>query len=448
MTKPITLSTIKSLSSTIVPTDTSRNLAERSVTTNGIHAASENNALSATNTTTFSDEIETGSATDQKQSGRCWLFATLNIIRSQIAKDFKIDDFELSQSYSYFWDKLERANTFYERVIETAGSSLEEHEMIRLLKYPQEDGGWWEYSASLITKYGIVPKSAMPESVSTSKSYELNTVLNRKLRKDALALRTAISEGTANKKIEETKQSMMAEVYRMLTIAIGTPPQKFDFIYRDKDKKYHRVNDMTPIKFLQKYAEFDPNNYISLVNDPSPAKVYEQSYIFKHGGNVIDGIAPVFLNVDMETIKKLTLQHIKKGEAVWFACDVDKDSNKKGYMSTDTHDIGGTFGVDFTFSKADRLLMRDASVSHAVTITGVDLKEGVPVQWKIENSWGTDVGQKGYYTMSSDWFDEHGYVVVVRRDLLSAKLQAALKKKPIVMPDWDPLNMHLPGSLA
>lgn len=312
--------------------------------------------------------------------------------------------------------------------------------MIRLLKHPQEDGGWWEYSASLITKYGIVPKSVMPESVSTSKSYQLNTVLNKKLRKDALTLRKLVAEKNSDNQVQTIKESMLSEVYRMLTIAIGTPPQTFDFIYRDKDKKYHRDDSMTPLKFLEKYTKFDPSNYISLVNDPSPAKKYEQSYTYKNGGNVVGGIEPLFLNVDIKTLKSLTYQQIKKGEAVWFACDVDSDSNKKGYMSTDTYDFMSTFNVDLNFSKADRLLMRDAAVSHAVTITGADAPSGEPTQWKIENTWGNEVGHKGYYTMSSDWFDAHGYVVVVRRDLLSEKLKNALQQKPIVMQDWDPLN--------
>jgi len=440
MNQSITPKILKNLASKIDPNDAIRNLAERAVTTNGIYVVSENNALSAVNTTVFSDEIETGSVTDQKESGRCWLFATLNVIRHQIAADCKIDDFELSQSYSYFWDKLERANTFYEKVIATASEPLENQSMIYLLENPQVDGGWWEYSSAIIEKYGVVPKSIMPESIATSKSGQLNTILSRKLRKDAIALRSLMVAGSSSEKVQATKEEMLAAIYRILTIAIGTPPESFSFVYRDKDKKYHREDSLTPQEFLKKYSKINFSDYITITNDPTPAKSFEQTYVFAGGGNVIGGQRPLFLNTDMETLKKLSYKQIKSGEAVWFGCDVGTDTNKKGFMSSDTYDFESTFNVDFAFSKSERLMMRDASVSHAMTITGVDVVEGVPTQWKVENSWGSDYGFKGYHTMSNDWFDANGYVVVIRRDLLSKKLKDALEKKPVVIPDWDPIN--------
>ncbi len=443
MNQPITPKVLKNLASHIDPNDALRNLAERAVTTNGIYVASENNALSAVNTTIFSDEIETGSVTDQKESGRCWLFATLNIIRHQIATDYKIEDFELSQSYSFFWDKLERANTFYEKIIATAGEPLEDRNMVYVLEHPQVDGGWWEYSSSVIAKYGVVPKSVMPESVATSKSAQLNIILNRKLRKDAITLRGLAVADTPSQKLQATKEVMLSEVYRILTIAIGTPPQSFNFAYRDKDKKYHREEGITPKQFLKKYSKLNFSDYVTILNDPTSAKSYNQTYVFAAGGNVIGGQQPLLLNVDIETLKKLTYKQIKSGKPVWFGCDVGTDTNKKGFMSTDTYDFKSTFSVDFSFDKAQRLAMRDASISHAMVITGVDVVDGVPAQWKVENSWGAETGNKGYYTMSDDWFTANGYVVVIHRSLLSKKLKDALEKQPIVIPDWDPINTSL-----
>lgn len=440
MSHSVTPTMLAKMKSSINPDDSRRNLAERAVTVNGIYSASESNVLSATNTMVFSDEVSTGSVTNQKESGRCWLFATLNTIRHQIEKDHKIEDFELSESYSYFWDKLERANTFYEKVIATSSDSLEDRHMVHLFAHPQVDGGWWEYSAAVIEKYGVVPQSVMPESIATSKSNQLNTLLNRKLRKDALELREAKSKKSVD--TQALKDSKLAEVYRILTIAIGTPPESFSFSFKDKDKKLHREDSITPKEFLSKYGKRNFDDYVSVVNYPSVDRPFMQTYTFEGGGNVTDGKVPLFLNVDIETLKALTLKQIKSGEAVWFACDTQVNINKKGYMSSEVYDFKSTFDVDFDFDKADRLAVRDASVDHAVTITGVDCVNDIPKQWKIENSWGDDIGHKGYFTMSSEWFDANGYVVVIRKDLLSKELQDVLTKPPIQMPDWDPLNMQ------
>ncbi|MDB5161898.1 MAG: aminopeptidase [Candidatus Saccharibacteria bacterium] len=413
---------------------------QRAVTKNGIYAASENNVLSATNTTIFSDEIETGSVTDQKQSGRCWLFAELNVIRHQIARDAKLDDIELSQSYSYFWDKLEKSNSFFEKMIEFADKPLDDRWVARFFEWPQGDGGWWEYAVSVIEKYGVVPQAIMPESISTSESHQLNVLLDRRLRKGGLELRKLVTAKKSDAEIQKAKEAMLADVYRLLTISIGTPPQSFDFIYKDKDKKYHRDAGITPVKFLKKYYKKSFDDYVVILNDPSPSKTYLQTYQFQHGGNVVDGLDVKWLNLDMASIKDLAFQQIKTGESIWFGCDILTDVNKKGFMSLDTYDFNGTIGVDFSLDKAERLESRDSSVNHAVTITGVDVVDDKPVQWKVENSWGDERGTKGYYTMSNDWFDKNGYVVVIRKDLLTETQQKALKKPAVMIPEWDPLN--------
>ncbi|MEO6109420.1 MAG: C1 family peptidase [Candidatus Saccharimonadales bacterium] len=438
MSKAITPTLLKSFAAQ--SHDSQLTVMQRAVTKNGIYAASESNILSATNTTIFSDEIETGSVTDQKQSGRCWLFAELNTIRHQIVKDFKLDDLELSQSYSYFWDKLEKSNSFFERIIETADKPVDDRWVTRFFEWPQGDGGWWEYAVSVIEKYGVVPSNVMPEAITTSESHQLNTVLDLHLRKGGLALRKLVADKKSDAEIQKAKETMLAGVYRLLTIAIGTPPQSFDFVYKDKDKKYHRDTATTPVKFLKKYYKKSFDDYVVILNDPSPSKVYLQTYEFQHGGNVVDGLDIRWLNLDMQSLKDLTYAQIKKGETVWFGCDVGTDTNKKGFMSLDTYDFNGTFGIDFSLSKAERLESRDSSVTHAMTITGVDVVDDTPAQWKVENSWGDERGFKGYYTMSNDWFDKNGYVVVIRKELLTETQQKALEKPAIMIPEWDPLN--------
>lgn len=443
MPKQITAAQITSFARAL-DRDPTHKVLQRAVTMNGIYAASENNFLGRDNTTVFSDEIDTSAGvTNQEDSGRCWLFAELNVIRHQIAKDFKMEDLELSQSYSYFWDKLEKSNMFFELIIGTADKPIDDRYVTRYMQWPQGDGGWWQYAVNVIEKYGVVPKQVMPESVTTTKSYHLNVLLNRKLRQGGLELRKLAEQKSSSDILQQRKTELLSEIYRFLTVAIGTPPRFFNFAYKNKDKKLHRELDITPTAFLKKYYKKSVGDYAVLANDPTPTKTYEQTYQFEHDGNMIGGREVIWLNVDMKTLKAMALKQLKAGEAMWFGCDVMTDTNKKGFMSLDTYDFNGTFGVNFDMSKAERLMSRDSSVNHAMTIVGVDLVDGKPAQWKVENSWGEDRGHKGYYTMSNDWFDKNGYIVVVRKDVLPEKLRKALAKKPIIIPDWDPLNSTL-----
>ena len=443
MSKSITQTDLKAIAGTVKKDDSARNFAERAVTTNGISKATENNFSSTTNPTVFSDEIKTGSVMDQKQSGRCWLFAALSTVRHQIAVEKKIENFELSSSYCYFWDKLERANIFYEKVISSRSQKLEEPKLVHLFNAPQEDGGWWEYAASLIAKYGVVPKSVMEESFSTTNSQQLNKVLNTKLRKDAVVLRQ-ISQNASDKEIQGIKKPMLSEVYRMLTIAIGTPPTVFDYAYRDTDGTFHREQGLTPLQFLNKYSKHNFDDYVSLMNYPSPTRSFGATYSLEGGCNLIGGKNTLFLNVDISTMRDLAYKQIKLGEPIFFGCDIGVGANKKGYMSNDTYDFESAFNVDLSFDKADRLATRESTACHAVTITGMDCLNKKPVQWKVENSWGEKVGNKGYFTMSDEWFKDDGFVVVIRKSLLDAKLKKALNTQPVIIPDWDPINMFSP----
>ena len=414
--------------------------SQHAVTINGINAASENNALSLTNTSVFSHEIQTVSISDQKRSGRCWLFAALNVVRHQIANEYKMDDLMLSQSYLYFWDKLEKSNTFLEKIVASANDPLEDRWVTQLMTSPQAEGGWWEYAASLIKKYGVVPISAMPEAVATTHSTQLNTLIDRILRQAALSLREQVGKKASSTEIERIKNTALADVYRVLTIAIGTPPKEFSFSYKDKDKKYHRDDKLTPQAFFKKYSKMNLDDYITLVNDPTPGRAFNTPYVLKDGENMVGGMDVVMFNVEVDSLVDLTSKQIKKSEPVWIGLEVQEKVNKKGYMALDVYDYESTFNIDFMNDKAQRLLSRDASVSHAMTIVGVDLVKNKPRQWKVENSWGDKPGNKGYYTMSTGWFKQNGYMVVIRKDLLSETQHKALAKKPIEIPYWDHLN--------
>ena len=323
--------------------DLSYKVLQRAVTTNGIYAASENNFLSRDNTTVFSDEIETSSVTNQESSGRCWLFAELNVIRHQIVKDHDMEDLELSQSYSYFWDKLEKSNMFFESIIATANSSLDDRYVARLMEWPQGDGGWWEYAVDVIEKYGIVPKHVMPESVTTKKSGQLNVLLDKKLRKGGLELRQMVEQKSDSGAIQKRKNELLAEVYRFLTVALGTPPETFTFSYKDKKKKLHRDVDITPLAFLKKYHDVSFDDYAVLNAEVARYRENRDILTSRLPQDFLGDMAPsdgaFYLYADISKLGMTTPDSIGMAEA----------------MLNETH-VAVTPGVDFDKAEGHRHL--------------------------------------------------------------------------------------------
>ena len=269
--------------------DKKKTLAQRAVLKNGIQASCESIEAKQTIRPVFSIDLETGKVTDQKRSGRCWMFAALNTFRHRIIEKFKIDDFELSQNYVFFWDKYEKANFFHENILATADRPLEDRKVAFLLQVPQQDGGQWDMIVSIFRKYGVVPKEAMPEVQASSNSTELNKYINKKLRKDAMVLRSLVAKGAGDQEILETRRTLMKEVYDILSIALGSPVKKFDFKYRDRDKEYHVDRDMTPQAFYDKYVGLDLDEYVSVINAPTEDKPYMRSYTVEMLGNVVGG---------------------------------------------------------------------------------------------------------------------------------------------------------------
>lgn len=393
----------------------------------------------------FSIDLDTGDVANQKQSGRCWMFAALNTMRHDLKNRFGVaKDFELSQSYTFFWDKLEKSNYFYENVIKTASLPTSDRKVAWLMTTPQQDGGQWDMITAIIRKYGVVPKSVMPESYNSSKSSELNSTLNLKLRKDAVDLRELVNSNASSEEIASFKEKKLAEIYRILVYTLGEPPVKFDFEYRDSDNNYHIDQDLTPQTFFEKYVNWNLDDYVSIINAPTDDKPYNHMYTIEMLGNVLGEREVRHLNVDMNTFRQVAIKQLESGESVWFGCDVGQESDrKKGIMDTELYHKDELFDVDFSMSKAERLDYSESLMTHAMVLTGVDLVNGTPTKWKVENSWGDKVGTKGFFVMSNNWMEEYCYQVVVNKKFLPEELQKVLTEEPKVLAPWDPM-----GSLA
>ncbi|MGX7014634.1 C1 family peptidase [Vagococcus silagei] len=416
--------------------------AQNAVMKNGILAASSNQQALIDNTPVFSIDLDTGKVANQKQSGRCWMFAALNTFRHTIQHDFNIKNFELSQNYTFFWDKFEKANYFYENIINTSNDDLNSRKVAFLLQTPQQDGGQWDMLVAIIQKYGIVPKSVMPESFNSSMSRELNTYLDKKLRKDAIILRDLVAENASESKIAETKEKMLSDIYQLLCLTLGTPPTEFDFSFRDKDDNFHAYENLTPQSFYDQFIGADLSEYVSIINAPTADKPYNEVYTVEMLGNVVGGKEVRHLNVDIKTFKDLAIAQLKAGEAVWYGCDVGQSSTRdSGIMATNAYNIDAVLDMDFQMSKAERLDYGESLMTHAMVLTGVNLVNEQPTKWKVENSWGDKVGTKGYFVMSDEWLDEYTYQIVVNKKYLPKELQEVVAKDNVTMLDpWDPMG--------
>ena len=397
---------------------------------------------------TFSEEIKTGKITNQKKSGRCWLFAGLNKLRYAIAQKLNLnlsekEGFELSQAYLMFWDKLEKANYFLESIIETKREKLDSRLVTWLLNNPMQDGGQWDMFINLVEKYGIVPQYIMPESFHSSDSSLMDKILNLKLREYTKVLREDLKE-REERELRVRKEGMIKEFYALLCHFFGEPPKVFDFEYRDKKNKFHRDRNLTPLEFYKKYSSVKVIDYISIINAPTKDKPFGKTYTVKYLGNVKEGRKVLYLNLETEELKKLTISQLKDGETVWFGCDVGQMLGRKaGIMDLDLYNYKEVLGTSFNLSKADRLNYGDSLLTHAMVFTGVNIVEDSPNRWKVENSWGKGNGKDGFFVMSDEWFNQFIYQVVVNKKYLSEEFLTILEKTPIELEPWDPM-----GSLA
>ena len=411
----------------------------------GICASSRNYVTEREIPHEFSISLEQGAVTNQKRSGRCWMFAALNCMRFQVIKKQNLEDFELSQSYPLFYDKLEKANYFLESILDTLDEPTDGRLIAHLLAAPLNDGGQWDMLCSIVEKYGLVPKTAMPESVSSSATQEMVSYMTEKLREYACVLRKGYKAGKSMEQLKKEKEAMMETVYRMLCISLGKPPKTFTFEYRDKDGNFHREENLTPKAFYEKYVGLRLDDYVSVINAPTEDKPFYRSYTVQYLGNVKEGRPVKYVNLPIEEMKQAAIAQLKDGEPVWFGCDVGKRSFRDGgLMDTGIYDVETLFDTDFPMTKAERLEYGQSLMTHAMVFQGVNLDEnGKPDRWRVENSWGEEAGKKGYFVMSDRWFDEYNYQVVVNKKYLSSKALEAYEKEPVRLNPWDPM-----GSLA
>lgn len=410
-------------------------IAELAVVNNGVQKASFNGEGIRDLNRTFSIEIPTDNVTDQKQSGRCWLFAALNVLRHKFAKQYHTKNFTFSQSYLFFWDRIERANIFFNHILETADKPVDDRTVHFYLQAPDTDGGQWHMAISLIRKYGLVPTYAQDESFTANSTAAFNQALNMKLREDGLVLRKLAQAGK-NDEIEQKRQEYLSEIYRMAVIAFGQPVQKFDLEFKDDDGNYKLDQNITPLDFFHNYFEDDLDDYVVLFN--APDHEYDKLYAFPFEDNVEGGSPVRFLNTKIENLKEAAIKQLKDGETIWFGCDVGKQSDRqKGILAANLYETDTIFGIETKLNKKERLQTGASGSTHAMTFVGVDVVDGKPRQWKVENSWGTKVGDKGYFVMDDKWFDEYLFKVVVKKQYLPEKLVKIAEGEATPVPCWD-----------
>ena len=392
---------------------------------------------------TFSD-IVTGQmkVTNQKSSGRCWGFAGLNLFRIYLGRKYNLKKFEFSQNYFIFCDKLEKSNYFLENIIKTADEPLDGRLVMHLLTDPIQDGGQWHMFVNLIEKYGVLPQTEMPESFQSSQSMRMNRMITRKLRGFAKDLRVAYEKGADTKKLRVMKEDMLRTIYQMLTICLGSPPEKFEWQIRDKDKKFHRFEKLNPKQFYKEHVGLDLNDYVCLINCPMSDKSYNEIYTVDYLGNVVEGSIIRYQNLPYKRFKEVAAASIKDDHPVWFGCDVGKYFHRNlGVMDMDIFDFELFYSTDFPMTKTDRLEFGDSQMTHAMLFTGVDLDgRGHPRKWQVENSWGEKRSDKGYDIMTDSWFDEYNYEVVVYKDYITKDEFSLYQKDPVVLPPWDPMG--------
>jgi bleomycin hydrolase len=425
--------------------DPAKRVAQLAVTMNGVNQSATDPFTARRDRFQFSVELKTGHITNQKGSGRCWMFAALNTMRVEVMKKLNLEDFELSQNYLLFYDKLEKSNYFLESILETLDEPTNGRVIAHLLGAPLNDGGQWDMLCNLVDKYGVVPKDAMPETACSSSTWEVTSYMTRKLREFACTLRTGYSEGKTVEQLRGMKETMLCAIYNMLSIAFGNPPKTFTFEARDKDKKFIRDVNMTGRGFYEKYIGWELSDYVSLINATTADKPFHRTFTVKFLGNVKEGRPVKYLNLPVEDLKRAAIRQMQDGAPVWFGCDVGKSSTRKtGIMDLMALRPDQLFGVEFGMDKAQRLDYGDSLMTHAMVFQGVNLDEnGNPDRWKVENSWGDEPGEKGYFVMSDDWFTEYTYQVVVHKKYLTDEQRAELDQAPIELEPWDPM-----GSLA
>jgi len=430
-----------------------------SITNNNIKSLALNRDILRRNNEFFSDKIVVKGITNQKSSGRCWLFAGLNSLRPEVIAKHRLGTFEFSQNYIAFWDKMEKANTFLQYMIDFRDRDLMDREVVMVLRGEPGDGGYWENFADLVNKYGVVPKEIMPETNSSGNTGMMNRVLYQLLRSYAVKLHKMHRAGSNIQELVTEKNKMLHEVYRVLVMNLGEPPREFTWRYEPKDatanENKQEDNDenhngdtidsdntveitTTPKRFFREFVDVNLHDYVNIFNDTT--KDYGKHYQIRMSRNVYDGQDINYVNVNIETLKDIAIRSIRDGSAILFAADVSYDqSSEYGIMADGLFDYQSIYNVQINLTKAERALYRSSVRNHAMTLVGVDIKDDVPIKWRVENSWGTEKGSKGYWTMYDNWFDLHVYNIIVHKKYVPEEILGIKDTPAIPLPPWDPM---------
>ena len=386
----------------------------------------------------FSHKVEVKGITNQKSSGRCWLFTGLNMLRPEVIKKHNMKAFEFSQNYGFFWDQLEKSNLYLEAIIATASLPEDDRKIDWLFKHPIGDGGQWTGVVDIIEKYGVVPASVMPESNNSENTRMMSRFLRRKLREDALILREFAADGKSEKNLREEKIRMLGDIYRILVLSLGEPPSEFSWQYEDKDGKISELKTYTPLSFYDEMVGIDLREYVMFMNDPT--RPYYTLYEIEYDRHMQEGGNWQYINLPIDEIKSFAQESIKMNKAMYFSCDVGKQlSREKGFLDINNFNYDEMFGVDFSMDKAGRIKTYDSGSSHGMSLVGVNiLSDGTTDKWLLENSWGK-TGHEGFLIMTDEWFSEYMFRLVIHKDFIDAKTLDILDAEPTYLPPWDPM---------
>lgn len=387
----------------------------------------------------FSNKVVTKGITNQKSSGRCWLFTGLNTLKPYVLEKYHINDFDFSQNYNFFWDQLEKANLFLEAIIDTRDKDLQDRKVEWLLKNPIGDGGQWTTFADIITKYGLIPNTSMPETNNSENTRWMSRLLRRKLREDAMKIREWHTNGMVLENIREEKVNMLSEIYRILSLTLGEPPDEFVWQYKDKDGNISAPKTYTPKSFYDEAIGINLDDFIMFMNDPS--RDYYKLYEIEYDRNLYEGNNWKYINLPANEIKEFAKLSILRNEAMYFSCDVGKQLNTEyGTLDINNYNYDDLFGVSFGMDKKQRIETFESGSSHGMALIGFNQDENGKIdKWLLENSWGPDKGYKGYLTMTDEWFDEYMFRVVINKRYISEEALKILKQKAILLPPWDPM---------
>ncbi len=407
----------------------------------GPNEVSFNNEVLRNHSFQFSVETKKAGITNQKKSGRCWIFATFNVMKTKILESLKVEEFEFSQNFIHFYDKLEKANSLFNIAIENPSFTIDTRLFTTLYKDPVSDGGYWGFIPNLISKYGICPKSAMPETFSSSNTYQMNTILHYVTINTIVDIKKAQENKESSESILKIKNDGLYTIYQVLVKSLGMPPKKFTYEYRDKDKNYQKIENITPLEFLKKYTDSEYLDLVDLVDDPRPEHAKNSTINYKYWKSVSEAPVVNNINVTLDVMKKATIASLKDNKPVWFGCDVGAYSdNKTGIFDTKLFNYEEVFNFQNKLNKEERVRYFVSPVSHAMTFVGVNLDDkGNPITWEVENSWGDEVGKKGYYSMTDEWFDKYNFEVVVNKKYVDQSILEQAKDKIIELEPWDPM---------